>query len=80
MGRPRLVFVHGIGGYRSVAKERDLWLRTLAEGARRAGHSQLAGDLATGDLVPAELAYYREHMFVPAEAPATDGGTEAPSA
>ena len=28
----------------------------------------------------AELAYYREHMFVPAEAPATDGGTEAPSA
>jgi oligoribonuclease len=28
----------------------------------------------------AELVYYREHMFVPAEAPTANGGIEAPSA
>lgn len=58
--RPRLVFVHGIGGYRSVDAERDLWLRTLADGARQAGHSRLAADLFAGDAASVRFAYYRE--------------------
>ena len=41
--KPRLVFVHGIGGPLDAVAELDVWLRALADGARaqatRAGSS-----------------------------------------
>lgn len=56
----KLVFVHGIGSHRIAEEDCRRWVSALAEGARRAGHSQLAADLVTGDPVPVVFAYYRE--------------------
>ncbi|MDX3640646.1 alpha/beta hydrolase [Streptomyces sp. MB09-02B] len=56
--RPRLVFVHGIGGPRDPVAELDVWLRALAQGARTAGHSRRVLDLTQGWAADARFAYY----------------------
>ncbi|MGW2024792.1 alpha/beta hydrolase [Streptomyces decoyicus] len=56
--KPRLVFVHGIGGPRDVAAELDAWLRALADGARAAGHAKRVLDLVQGWAADARFAYY----------------------
>lgn len=56
--RPRLVFVHGIGGPRDPLAERNTWLRALAEGARAAGHSRRVLDLVQGWAADVQFAYY----------------------
>lgn len=56
--KPRLVFVHGIGGPRDVAAELDAWLCALAEGARAAGHARRVPDLIQGWAADAQFAYY----------------------
>ncbi|WP_371580595.1 alpha/beta hydrolase [Streptomyces sp. NBC_01314] len=56
--RPRLVFVHGVGGPRDPDAECDVWLRALAEGARAAGHSRRVLDLVRGWAADARFAYY----------------------
>ncbi|WP_030992327.1 glycosyltransferase [Streptomyces sp. NRRL S-1813] len=56
--KPRLVFVHGIGGPRDAAAELDAWLRALAEGARAAGHAGRVLDLVQGWAADSRFAYY----------------------
>ncbi|WP_405885013.1 alpha/beta hydrolase [Streptomyces sp. NBC_01136] len=56
--KPRLVFVHGIGGPRDPVAELDAWLRALAEGARAAGHSDRVLGLVRGWAADARFAYY----------------------
>jgi pimeloyl-ACP methyl ester carboxylesterase len=56
--KPRLVFVHGIGGPRDADAELDAWLRALADGARAAGHSRRVLDLVQGWAADARFAYY----------------------
>ncbi|AVH60464.1 MULTISPECIES: alpha/beta fold hydrolase [Streptomyces] len=56
--KPRLVFVHGIGGPRDPATELDAWLRALAAGTRAAGHSRRVLDLIQGWAADARFAYY----------------------
>ncbi|WP_369241357.1 alpha/beta hydrolase [Streptomyces sp. R21] len=68
--KPRLVFVHGIGGPRDPAAELDAWLRALAEGARHAGHSHRVLDLVQGWAADARFAYYGD-LFGP---PQSQGG------
>lgn len=65
--RPRLVFVHGVGGPRDPVAELDVWLRALAEGAREAGHSRRVLDLVQGWAADARFAYYG-HLFGLAQA------------
>ncbi|UUU19955.1 alpha/beta hydrolase [Streptomyces sp. DSM 40750] len=65
--RPRLVFVHGIGGPRDPVAELDIWLRALAEGARAAGHSRRVLDLVMGWAADARFAHYG-HLFDLAQA------------
>ncbi|MFD7054329.1 alpha/beta hydrolase [Streptomyces mirabilis] len=56
--RPRLVFVHGVGGPRDTVAAREEWLRALADGARGAGHSRNAAGLLAGTSVDVRFAYY----------------------
>ncbi|MFF0430803.1 alpha/beta hydrolase [Streptomyces sp. NPDC004327] len=56
--KPRLVFVHGIGGPRDPAAERDEWLRAVAAGAGPAGHSAHVSALTGGWAADARFAYY----------------------
>jgi pimeloyl-ACP methyl ester carboxylesterase len=56
--RPRLVFVHGIGGARRADEEHERWVNALVEGARRAGHSRLAFDLVNGCGPEIVFSYY----------------------
>ncbi|MET7700556.1 alpha/beta hydrolase [Streptomyces sp. NPDC005485] len=65
--KPRLVFVHGIGGLRDPAAELDVWQRALADGARRAGHSRRVLDLVQGWAADARFAYYGD-LFGPPQA------------
>ncbi|MEU1454966.1 alpha/beta hydrolase [Streptomyces avermitilis] len=58
MGRPRLVFVHGIGGPRDARADLDEWLRATAHGARAAGHSARISGLLGGWAADARFAYY----------------------
>ncbi|QXJ25776.1 alpha/beta hydrolase [Actinomadura graeca] len=62
---PRLIFVHGIGGPRRVERDRERWTRALAEGARRAGHSDAALGLADGSLANVVFAYYGDRFQRP---------------
>ncbi|MFJ4814505.1 alpha/beta hydrolase [Streptomyces sp. NPDC088801] len=65
--RPRLVFVHGIGGLRNPTAELDVWLRALADGARDAGHSNRVLDLIQGWAADTRFAYYGD-LFRDAQA------------
>ncbi|MGW5425024.1 hypothetical protein ACWEV0_32990, partial [Streptomyces sp. NPDC003943] len=56
--KPRLVFVHGIGGPRDPAAELDEWLRAVATGAGPAGHSARVSALTGGWAADARFAYY----------------------
>ncbi|GGN48150.1 hypothetical protein GCM10011579_000530 [Streptomyces albiflavescens] len=56
--KPRLVFVHGIGGPRDPVTELDAWLRALAAGARASGHSRRVLDLIQGWAADTRFAYY----------------------
>ena len=72
---PRLVFVHGIGGPQQVEEERDRWVWALAEGTRRAGHSDVAADLVNDRRISVLFAYYRD-LF---DQPEAQGGGEQTS-
>nr|WP_042196286.1 hypothetical protein [Kibdelosporangium sp. MJ126-NF4]CEL22520.1 hypothetical protein [Kibdelosporangium sp. MJ126-NF4]CTQ89376.1 hypothetical protein [Kibdelosporangium sp. MJ126-NF4] len=63
--RPKLVFVHGIGGPRQVDQERHRWTAALADGMRKAGHSDIAEDLANSDSPEIEFAYYGDLFTTP---------------
>lgn len=65
--RPRLVFVHGIGGPRDPVRELTGWTRALASGMHAAGHSQLATALAAGSAADCVFAYYGD-LFQQAQA------------
>ncbi|MEU6979296.1 alpha/beta hydrolase [Streptomyces sp. NPDC046371] len=56
--KPRLVFVHGIGGPRDAAADLDEWLRAVASGARAAGHGARVSGLTGGWAADARFAYY----------------------
>ncbi|GAA3377816.1 hypothetical protein GCM10020367_54990 [Streptomyces sannanensis] len=71
--KPRLVFVHGIGGPRDVAAECKEWLQELAAGARAAGHSHRVLDLMQGWAADARFAYYGD-LFRPPEAQGAESG------
>jgi hypothetical protein len=64
--KPRLVFVHGVGGPRDAAGELATWTDALASGMREAGHSDMA-DALSGGAVDRAFAYYGE-LFWPAQA------------
>ncbi|MFF3459196.1 alpha/beta hydrolase [Streptomyces sp. NPDC002730] len=70
--KPRLVFVHGIGGPRDAATELDAWLRALADGARAAGHSRRVLDLVQGWAADARFAYYGDLFRTSGAQGATD--------
>lgn len=55
--KPRLLFVHGIGGPRRADDERRRWTEALAAGMVNAGHSRLAEGLAGFDI---SFAYYQD--------------------
>jgi hypothetical protein len=78
---PRLVLVHGIGGPRRVADDRNQWISALAEGARKAGHAVAAQRLADGTLADVVFAYYGDLFVAPgaqgAETPKLDEGETA---
>ncbi|WP_406730480.1 alpha/beta hydrolase [Streptomyces sp. NBC_01794] len=74
--KPRLVFVHGIGGPRDAAAELDAWLRALADGARSAGHSRRVLDLVQGWAADARFAYYGD-LFRSSGAQGARGGPES---
>lgn len=63
--RSGLVFVHGIGSARDPEGERDSWLRALAMGARKAGHSSQGSALARQGSVEAVFAYYGDLFMRP---------------
>ncbi|WP_345658456.1 alpha/beta hydrolase family protein [Streptomyces siamensis] len=56
--KPRLVFVHGIGGLRDPVAEQDSWLSALAAGACDAGHERWAPELRHGRATDTRFAYY----------------------
>ncbi|UED86766.1 alpha/beta hydrolase [Streptomyces profundus] len=76
--KPRLVFVHGVGGPRVPEAELRAWSEALTEGARVAGHSRRAARLLGTGGVDARFAYYGD-LFTephaqgaPADLPAAD--------
>jgi len=70
---PRLVLVHGIGGPRQAGLERRRWIAALARGARKAGHSVAADQLADGTLADVVYAYYGD-LFQRAQSQGTADG------
>ncbi|MET9951873.1 alpha/beta hydrolase [Streptomyces sp. NPDC006339] len=72
--KPRLVFVHGIGGPRDPAADLDEWLRAVAAGARAAGHSAHVSALTAGWGADARFAYYGD-LFRTAGAQGGAAGT-----
>ncbi|WP_187645526.1 alpha/beta hydrolase [Streptomyces sp. TRM49041] len=56
--KPRLVFVHGIGGPRDADADLDEWLRAAAHGARAAGHAGRLSGLTGGWAADIRFAYY----------------------
>ncbi|MFJ9824391.1 alpha/beta hydrolase [Streptomyces sp. NPDC101160] len=73
--KPRLVFVHGIGGPRDPAAELDEWLRAVATGAGPAGHSAHVSALTGGWAADARFAYYGD-LFRTAGAQGGAAGTQ----
>ncbi|MBJ6646096.1 alpha/beta hydrolase [Streptomyces sp. BSE7-9] len=63
--KPRLVFVHGVGGVRDPAAELDGWLRALAKGARAAGHAVRVPRLVRGGVTDVRFAYYGDLFLTP---------------
>ncbi|MFH8496693.1 alpha/beta hydrolase [Streptomyces coeruleorubidus] len=56
--KPRLVFVHGVGGLRNTAADLDEWMRALVMGAKAAGHSRRVSQLVYAGAVDVHFAYY----------------------
>ncbi|MFD8787028.1 alpha/beta fold hydrolase [Kitasatospora sp. NPDC059599] len=56
--KPRLVFVHGIGGLRDPQQELAEWKRELAEGARKAGYASEISALTMDWSADSAFAYY----------------------
>ena len=75
-GGVQLVFVHGIGGLRDTEAEQRTWLQALAEGARRAGHSDLVSALTCQWLAETRFADYSGLFFTSEGQGATDGNLE----
>lgn len=71
--KPRLVFVHGIGGPRDAAADLDEWLRAVASGARAAGHGGRISGLTGGWAADARFAYYGD-LFRTAGSQGSGGG------
>ncbi|MFF3330547.1 hypothetical protein ACFYWX_13460 [Streptomyces sp. NPDC002888] len=59
--------MHGIGGLRDTERERREWLEALAEGARKAGHSDAVSGLTQGWLAETRFADYSD-LFTDADA------------
>ncbi|MFJ5535436.1 alpha/beta hydrolase [Streptomyces sp. NPDC093261] len=70
-----MVFIHGIGGLRDAEAELGSWLKALAVGARKAGHSFEGSALEQDSFTDAAFAYYGD-LFV---RPQAQGGTAPPS-
>jgi pimeloyl-ACP methyl ester carboxylesterase len=70
--KPQLVFLHGIGRPRNADQECKQWTKALAEGALRAGHSQVARSLEDGSLDRVSFAYYGD-LFAPAQGQGAGG-------
>ncbi|MGW6576451.1 hypothetical protein ACWGAN_30375 [Streptomyces sp. NPDC054945] len=68
-----MVFVHGIGGLRDTEQQRREWLEALADGARRAGHSEVISGLTRGWLAETRFANYSD-LFTDAEAQGEPSG------
>lgn len=77
--RPRLVFVHGIGGPRDPARELGDWTRWLAEGMREAGHAGAARALVSGEGARCTFAHYGD-LFGPAQAQGAEDPYGGPGA
>ncbi|MEV0451048.1 alpha/beta hydrolase [Streptomyces sp. NPDC050600] len=71
--KPRLVFVHGIGGPRDAAADQDEWLRAVASGARAAGHGGRVSGLTGGWAADVRFAYYGD-LFRTAGSQGSGGG------
>ncbi|MEU9713853.1 hypothetical protein [Streptomyces sp. NPDC047976] len=70
--KPRLVFVHGIGGSRDSAAELALWKRHLADGFRAAGHGGEISALTRDWAADSSFAHYGD-LFADAGAQSGDG-------
>ncbi|MEV4511776.1 alpha/beta hydrolase [Dactylosporangium sp. NPDC049525] len=68
---PQLVLTHGVGRGES-SDMLQIWTRALAEGARKAGHGDLAASLPDGRGVRTAVAYYTD-LFATKEAQGTAG-------
>ncbi|MEU1405167.1 hypothetical protein ABZ471_22900 [Streptomyces sp. NPDC005728] len=64
--RPRLVFVHGVGGPRDAVGELADWTRALAAGMHNAGHSAVADGLLGGEF-DCRFVHYAD-LFRPVQA------------
>lgn len=70
--KPRLVFVHGIGGSRDPGAELALWKRHLADGFRAAGHGGEISALTMDWAADSSFAYYGD-LFADPGAQGGDG-------
>ncbi|MEW2121864.1 alpha/beta hydrolase [Streptomyces sp. NPDC005474] len=70
--KPRLVFVHGVGGARDPAAELDRWLGALEKGALASGHALRVPALIGAAATDVRFAYYGD-LFA---APEVQGGAE----
>ncbi|MEU8927815.1 alpha/beta hydrolase [Kitasatospora sp. NPDC048545] len=73
--RPRLVFVHGIGGPRDVTKELAAWSGALAEGAVPAGGAAERADLAAALAADSAFAHYGD-LFTASGAQGAGAGAD----
>lgn len=71
--KPRLVFVHGIGGPRDATADLDEWLRAVAAGASAAGHRARVSGLTGGWAADIRFAYYGD-LFRLAGSQGSGGG------
>ncbi|MEV3906628.1 alpha/beta hydrolase [Streptomyces canus] len=63
--KPRLVFVHGVGGARNPAAELDHWLGALEQGGLDAGHALRVPGLMAGSMADVRFAYYGDLFTAP---------------
>ncbi|MFK4184312.1 hypothetical protein ACI2L4_09870 [Streptomyces sparsogenes] len=59
-GKPQLLFVHGIGGFRDTATDRRRWLEALAAGTRDADMAEAISALTQGWLGDVTFANYSD--------------------